>query len=193
MRIVNAYFFICSFLFEAHLPIMGANTSALGSEEIDEISRQASLSQLEVKRLYKRFQKLDRTQSGTLDTDELLMVPELAMNPLHPRFVSIFENVNFTQFATHMSAFSPASLPEKKVDFAFRMYDIDADGFVSEADLEALLRMLVGDYIPAETLRTVVKRIVADADLDGDGLISRAEFTEAVDVAGLAKKLTVAF
>lgn len=172
---------------------MGANTSALLAEEIEEISRQANLSQAEVKRLYKRFQKLDRTQSGTLDADELLMVPELAMNPLHPRFVSVFENVNFTEFVNHMSAFSPASPPVKKVDFAFRMYDLDGDGFVSRDDLEGVLRMLVGDYIPSDTLRKLVAGVVEAADLDGDGLISRDEFTSAVDVAGFASRLTVSF
>lgn len=172
---------------------MGANTSALLSEEIEEMSRQAGLSQLEVKRLYKRFQKLDRTQSGTLDADELLMVPELAMNPLHPRFVAVFQDVNFTQFVTHMSAFSPASPPAKKVDFAFRIYDLDADGFISADDLEGVLRMLVGDYMPEDKLRKVVEAVVREADRDGDGLISRDEFTSAVDVAELATCLTVSF
>lgn len=172
---------------------MGANTSALLSEELDEISRQADLSPLEVKRLYKRFQKLDRTQSGTLDTDELLMIPELAMNPLHPRLVAVFENVNFHHFVNNISAFSPSGSQDKKVDFAFKVYDVDADGFISASDLETVLRMLVGEHIPEDTLAEVVARVVKEADLDGDGRISREEFTSAVDVADLATRLTVSF
>lgn len=172
---------------------MGANTSALSSEEIEEISRQADLSQVEVKRLYKRFQKLDRTQSGTLDSDELLMIPELAMNPLHLRILAVFENVNFRQFVNNMSAFSPSGPQDKKVDFAFRVYDVDADGFISTSDLETVLRMLVGEHIPVDTLGEVVARVVKEADTDGDGRISRNEFTSAVDVADLANRLTVSF
>lgn len=172
---------------------MGANTSALLSEEIDEISRQADLPPAEVKRLYKRFQKLDRTQSGTVDTDELLMIPELAMNPLHPRLVAVFENLNFREFVNKISAFSPSGKEDKKIDFAFNLYDVDADGFISNSDLETVLRMLVGEHIPEETLAEVVARVIKEADLDEDGRISREEFTAAVDVADLANRLTVLF
>lgn len=171
---------------------MGAQTSALLSEEIDEISRQTNLSQLEVKRLYKRFQKLDRTQSGTLDTDELLMVPELAMNPLHPRFIAVFENVNFHQFVNNISAFSPSTPPEKKIDFTFRLYDVDGDGFISKHDLENVLKMLVGEHMSSDVVAQIANRVIEEADADGDGLISRNEFTSAVDVANLAERLTVA-
>lgn len=170
---------------------MGAQTSALLSEEIDEISRQTNLSQLEVKRLYKRFQKLDRTQSGTLDTDELLMVPELALNPLHPRFIAVFENVNFHQFVNNISAFSPSTPPEKKIDFTFRLYDVDGDGFISKYDLENVLKMLVGEHMSSDVIAQIANRVIEEADADGDGLISRNEFTSAVDVANLAERLTV--
>lgn len=172
---------------------MGANTSALLSEEIDEISRQADLPRLEVKRLYKRFQKLDRTQSGTLDADELLMIPELSMNPLHPRLLAVFKNVNFHEFVNNIAAFSPSGAEEKKVDFAFKVYDVDADGFISKHDLDTVIRMLVGEHIPDETVQEVVARVVEAADLDKDGRISRSEFTSAVDVADLASRLTVSF
>ncbi|PXF41556.1 Calcineurin subunit B [Gracilariopsis chorda] len=172
---------------------MGANTSALLSEEIEEISRQTNLQQSEVKRLYKRFQQLDRKQSGTLDTRNLLMVPELAMNPLHPRLVSMFENVNFQQFVTNIGAFSSGAQPSTKIDFTFRLYDVDEDGFISSDDLEKILRMLVGDHIDQRTLTDVAVKVIADADTDGDGRISRDEFTTALDVPEVARKLTVTF
>lgn len=172
---------------------MGANNSALLSEEIAEISRQSNLSQVEVKRLYKRFQKLDRTQSGTLDANQLLMIPELAMSPLHPRLVTIFDNVNFHQFVDNIGAFSANVDHQKKVDFTFRVYDVDEDGFISCDDLEKVLKMLVGEYIPDHVLRGVVEKVVQDADTDGDGRISRAEFDGAIDIVDVARKLTVNF
>ncbi|KAI0562669.1 hypothetical protein FGB62_55g153 [Gracilaria domingensis] len=172
---------------------MGANTSALLSEEIEEISRQTNLQQSEVKRLYKRFQKLDRTQSGTLDATNLLMVPELAMNPLHPRLISIFENVNFQQFVTNIGAFTSGADPARKIDFTFRVYDVDDDGYISTHDLEHILSLLVGNHIDAHTVAQLAAKVIADADTDGDGRISRQEFTGAMDVPELARKLTVSF
>lgn len=170
---------------------MGANTSALLSEEIEEIARQSSLSQPEVKRLYRRFQKLDRNQSGTLEADELMMIPELAMNPLVPRIVAVFDSVNFRQFVNNLGVFGPNGSVDAKVDFAFRVYDVDGDGFVSEEDLEAVLKMMVGDNIADDSLHRVVRKVFADADKDGDGLISKDEFSAVVDVADIANRLTI--
>lgn len=171
---------------------MGANTSALLSEEIEEIARQSNLSQSEIKRLYKRFQKLDRNQSGTLEADELMMIPELAMNPLVPRIVSIFDSVNFRQFVNNISVFGPNGTAEAKADFAFRIYDVDGDGFVSEQDLQTVLKMMVGDNIEEDSLHRVVRKVFEDADKDRNGLITRAEFSAAVDVADIANRLTIA-
>lgn len=170
---------------------MGAQTSALLSEEIEEISRQTNLSEVEVKRLYKRFQRLDREQTGKLDPNHLHMVPELAINPLHPRFISIFENVNFQQFVDIISTFSASSPQAKKVDFAFRIYDVDNDGFISPKDLQTVMAMLVGDHMNPETVKTIVNKVIKEADKDEDGRISRQEFTEAVDVGNIVQRLTV--
>jgi serine/threonine-protein phosphatase 2B regulatory subunit len=170
---------------------MGANTSALLSEEIEEIARQSMLQHSEIKTLYKRFQKLDRNQSGTLEADELMMIPELAMNPLVPRIVAVFDTVNFRQFVNNLAVFGPNGTPDAKVDFAFRIYDVDGDGFVSEDDLEAVLRMMVGDNIADDALHRVVRKVFDAADADGDGLISRAEFSSAVDIVDIVNRLTI--
>ena len=41
-----------------------------------------TVSSSEIKRLYRRFQQLDRQSQGCMVTEDLLSVPELAMNPL---------------------------------------------------------------------------------------------------------------
>jgi Ca2+-binding EF-hand superfamily protein len=40
--------------------------------------------------LYKRFRKLDRSHFGTISKEELLALPELAMNPLNSRVCVVF-------------------------------------------------------------------------------------------------------
>lgn len=40
------------------------------------------VSSSEIKRLYKRFQQLDRQSQGFMLPEDLLSIPELAMNPL---------------------------------------------------------------------------------------------------------------
>lgn len=158
--------------------MQGANTSALLSDEIDDISRDSKLTPSEVRRLYKRFQQLDRNRSGNLDADELRMIPELAMNPLMPRIVALFDNANFAQFVRTMAVFGRNGTKEAKTDFAFRVYDVDGDGYISSDDLRGVLQMMVGaDNLDEATTTRIVQKVIDDADTDGDQRISREEFT----------------
>jgi Ca2+-binding EF-hand superfamily protein len=45
----------------------------------------------QINHLYKRFTQLDRDNSGSLSADELLCIPEFAMNPLAHRFLDILQ------------------------------------------------------------------------------------------------------
>ena len=45
----------------------------------------------EIRRLGKRFKKLDTDHSGTLSIDEIMSVPELQQNPLVQRVIEIFD------------------------------------------------------------------------------------------------------
>lgn len=83
------------------------------------------------------------------------MIPELAMNPLVPRIVSMFDGVNFRQFVSLLSVFSATAPKEEKVDFAFRIYDVDNDGVISLNDLVDLLQMMVGNNLDKATLEEV--------------------------------------
>ena len=45
----------------------------------------------EIKRLGKRFRKLDLDNSGSLSVDEFMSLPELQQNPLVQRVIDIFD------------------------------------------------------------------------------------------------------
>lgn len=85
---------------------MGNQQSAL-----QEILAVTNFSEDEVKRLYKRFVKLDKDGSGSIDTSELMAIPQIASNPIAKRFLSVFDadasgDVDFKEFLVSMSAFS---------------------------------------------------------------------------------------
>lgn len=42
-------------------------------------------------RLKKRFMKLDKDGSGSIDKDEFLQIPQIATNPLAHRMIAIFD------------------------------------------------------------------------------------------------------
>ena len=49
------------------------------------------MSEAQIKRLYRRFKKLDRDNLGVLSTDDFLSISELAFNPLVMRVISNFD------------------------------------------------------------------------------------------------------
>ncbi|GJQ12652.1 hypothetical protein GpartN1_g4443.t1 [Galdieria partita] len=172
---------------------MGANTSALLSEEIEEIAKESHLTSKEIKRLYKRFQKLDRNSSGTIESEELYMIPELAMNPLVPRIVSLFDGVNFRQFVSLLSIFSAAASKEEKIDFAFRIYDVDNDGIISVNDLVDLLQMMVGNNLDKSTLEEIAKATIKASDINQDDKVSKDEFAALIEKTDIEQSMTIHF
>lgn len=177
---------------DLRLPTMGAGSSSLLAEEVDELSAANGLTPEEVQHLYGRFQKLDRGERGKLSVDSLMMIPELAMNPLAERIAALFEDANFRQFVELLSVFGANADPALKRGFLFRVYDIDGDGFVSKEDLKAVMRMLLGEESVSEAqLGKLVESVVEHADTDGDGRISREEFAGAVDVAHVKRHCTL--
>lgn len=59
---------------------------------------------------------------------------------------------------------------------AFRIYDMDNDGFISNGELFQVLKMMVGNNLKETQLQQIVDKTVINADKDGDGKISFSEF-----------------
>lgn len=94
----------------------------------------------EIRRLAKRFKKLDLDGSGSLSVKEFMSLPELKQNPLVARVIEIFDTdgngeVDFKEFINGMSQFSVKGDKEAKLRFAFKIYDMDKDGYISNGEL----------------------------------------------------------
>ena len=85
-------------------------------------------------------------------------IPELAINPLAPRIVQLFVNVNFKEFCRLLSLLSKNANEKAKISFMFRVYDVDADGIVSRNDFEIILRQLVGSTLSEEKIDALVQK-----------------------------------
>ncbi|KAG7228475.1 hypothetical protein INR49_007648 [Caranx melampygus] len=74
----------------------------------------------EIKRLGKRFKKLDLDNSGSLSVEEFMSLPELQQNPLVQRVIDIFDTdgngeVDFKEFIEGVSQFSVKGDKEQKL------------------------------------------------------------------------------
>ena len=59
---------------------------------------------------------------------------------------------------------------------AFKIYDMDKDGFINNGELFQVLKMMVGNNLKDAQLQQIVDKTIVLADMDGDGKISFEEF-----------------
>lgn len=123
--------------------------------------------------------------SGTIERDEFLSLPQVSSNPLATRYlpptpmtltaqkysrltnshfycsmIAIFDedgggDVDFQEFVSGLSAFSSKGNKEEKLRFAFKVYDIDRDGYISNGELFIVLKMMVGSNLKDMQLQQV--------------------------------------
>ncbi|KAI9296263.1 putative calcineurin protein [Neoconidiobolus thromboides FSU 785] len=163
---------------------------------IDDMVSSSNFTAEEITRLYKRFNKLDKDGSGAIDKDEFLSIPQIASNPLAARLIDIFDednggDVDFQEFINGVSTFSARGNKEEKLKFAFKVYDMDRDGFISNGELFLVLKMMVGNNLKEEQLQQIVDKTIMEADKDGDNKISFEEFCSFVEKTDVAKQLTL--
>ncbi|CAF4832000.1 unnamed protein product [Pieris macdunnoughi] len=147
----------------------------------------------EIRRLGKRFRKLDLDNSGALSIDEFMSLPELQQNPLVQRVIAIFDadgngEVDFKEFIQGVSQFSVKGDKLSKLRFAFRIYDMDNDGYISNGELFQVLKMMVGNNLKDTQLQQIVDKTILFADKDEDGKISFEEFCSVVGNTDIHKK-----
>jgi len=150
----------------------------------------------EIRRLGKRFRKLDLDGSGTLSVEEFMSLPELQQNPLVQRVIEIFDTdgnkeIDFKEFIEGISQFSVKGDKSSKLRFAFQIYDIDQDGFISNGELFQVLKMMVGNNLKEVQLQQIVDKTILQFDKDGDGKISFQEFCDVVASMDVDKKMVV--
>jgi serine/threonine-protein phosphatase 2B regulatory subunit len=138
----------------------------------------------------------DLDNSGSLSVEEFMSLPELQQNPLVQRVIDIFDEdqngeVDFKEFIQGVSQFSVKGDKDAKMKFAFDIYDMDKDGYISNGELFQVLKMMVGSNLKDTQLQQIVDKTIINADTDGDGKISYEEFCSVVGSTDVHKKMTV--
>lgn len=100
-------------------------------------------------------------------------------------------SVDFQEFVSGLSAFSSKGNKEQKLRFAFKVYDIDRDGYISNGELFIVLKMMVGSNLKDQQLQQIVDKTIMEADQDKDGKISFEEFTKMVESTDVSMSMTL--
>lgn len=158
----------------------------------------------ELDRLRKRFQKIDADSSGKIEKNEFMSIPGVADNPLGMRIMDVLDSdrngkISFDEFINGLSIFLTANQggnnknKNEKLKFAFKIFDIDNDGYISNGELFIVLKMMIGDNVSDQDLQDLVDRTIAEADVEYDQMISFEEFVNVIKTTDVEKSLTLDF
>eukprot|EP01087_Luapelamoeba_hula_P011606 TRINITY_DN3168_c0_g1_i2.p1 TRINITY_DN3168_c0_g1~~TRINITY_DN3168_c0_g1_i2.p1 ORF type:complete len:175 (+),score=47.29 TRINITY_DN3168_c0_g1_i2:84-608(+) len=154
-------------------------------------------SEEELRKLHRRFSKIDTNGSGTLTSEEFLGIPELAVNPLLERIIDVLDTnkdkeIQFSEFINALATFTRRDNLDAKLRFLFQVYDMDNDGFISNGELFQVLKMMVGNNLTDIQLQNIVDKTIIEADADNDGKLSYEEFVKMInDTEEIGAKLTI--
>ncbi|EGD79941.1 calcium binding protein P22 [Salpingoeca rosetta] len=99
--------------------LTSSTESYLPDEQLEEYKK-LDFTVPQIHRLYRRFQRLDKERTGFITLEELMSIPELAMNPLVERIAELFNrdhstdktedgpiHIDFKKFLNTLSVFQP--------------------------------------------------------------------------------------
>ena len=158
------------------------STVGLQKATVSFLTNQISINE-EIKKLKEEFDKIDVNKDGEISKDELVKCLEVlypsqeAKNRADDIFNEIdFNNdgsINFSEFLT-VNIQKEKLLNEETLDNAFKMFDIDGNGYITIDELKKTMPLEI-------TTKAGWKQLVSEVDKDGDYQISFREFKEMME------------
>lgn len=167
---------------EAPPPPTGANVVQARNAKktaLEEFAKENNLKPESVKKAYKRFQAIDKDKSGVIDYTEFCEILQVDPSPLCEKVFRLYDydktgQIDAREFLIAVSNYTGAG-KEDKLKFAFMSFDEDGNGVITKAEL---LKILKSNHMASHDAEVARKAdtIMAQADKDGDGVITFDEF-----------------
>ena len=167
----------------------GANVSAVVQNVVqarnakkaalEEFAKENNLKPESIKKAYKRFQAADKDKSGLVDYTEFCEMLQVDPSPQCEAVFQLYDydrtgQIDAREFLIATSIYTGAG-KEDKLKFAFMVFDQDENGVITKAEL---LNILKANHMASSDSEVARKAdtILAQADKDGDGVITFDEF-----------------
>eukprot|EP00004_Rigifila_ramosa_P023817 TRINITY_DN674_c2_g1_i1.p1 TRINITY_DN674_c2_g1~~TRINITY_DN674_c2_g1_i1.p1 ORF type:complete len:190 (-),score=65.70 TRINITY_DN674_c2_g1_i1:156-695(-) len=161
----------------------------MSREQLEQLQKETHYDANELRTIYKQF-KSDAPE-GTINKEEFTKtMKQMGVKDsfLHELVFGAFDDnkdgsINFKEFICALSIMTRGS-PDEKLEFAFMMYDLDGNGFITREEMHQIMDSfykLVGGLVTFsgdkyETPDTFVKKFFDEMDTNGDGQISLEEY-----------------
>lgn len=146
---------------------------------LEEFASEHQIKPETIKKAFKRFQAIDKDHSGMIDYTEFCEILQVDPAPMVEKLFQMFDKdrsgqIDVREFMIGLSNFTGAG-KEEKLKFAFMVFDEDGNGVITKQELIKILKANHMATSDKEVMRKA-ETIMAQADRDGDGVVSFDEF-----------------
>eukprot|EP00768_Dysnectes_brevis_P006486 gnl/Dysnectes_brevis/512_a568_5810.p1 GENE.gnl/Dysnectes_brevis/512_a568_5810~~gnl/Dysnectes_brevis/512_a568_5810.p1 ORF type:complete len:186 (-),score=49.53 gnl/Dysnectes_brevis/512_a568_5810:107-664(-) len=164
-----------------------SKTQTLSEDKLKELTERTYFTEEEIQKFYEHFSEICSTEKADnlVDYKEFLAALSLKESLFSRRMFDMIdedgnEQIEFEELVNGLSVFSAQAPQKEKIDFTFRLYDLDGNGNLDRQELEQLLTASLDTNpditLSAEQISALLDQVFEEVDTDGNGVIDKPEF-----------------